>query len=122
MEALVKQLIADSMELRIPPMTQRRGTLSEVPGVASVIVGMRRTGKTYRMFQRMQELRDEGVEPHRLLYLGFEDERLSDVTVDVLGMIDEAYFRAFLAEHCSLPRRNRAPHRNDRHDRNQKNQ
>jgi len=98
MELIVRQMIADSMELAIPLLTSRRGTLSELPDTASVLIGMRRTGKTYRMFQKMRELLDQGVERQRLLYLNFEDERLGDVSVDILKTIDETYLRAFPAK------------------------
>jgi len=98
MELIVRQMIADSMELAIPVLTPRRGTLPELPDTASVLIGMRRTGKTYRMFQKMRELLDQGVERQRLLYLNFEDERLGDVSVDILRTIDETYLRAFPAK------------------------
>jgi hypothetical protein len=97
METIVRQMIADSMELAIPVLTPRRGALPELPDAASVVIGMRRTGKTYRMFQKMRELLDQGVARQRLLYLNFEDERLGDVTVDILRTIDETYFRAYPA-------------------------
>ena len=35
METLVRQLIADSMELEIPPLTPRRGALSELANAAT---------------------------------------------------------------------------------------
>ena len=98
METLVRQLIADSMELEIPTLTPRRGPLSELADTASVLIGMRRTGKTYRMFQKMRELLDSGVARQRMLYLNFEDERLGAVTVDILKTVDETYFRAFPAK------------------------
>ena len=43
---------------------------------------MRRTGKTYRMFQKMRELLDSGVARQRMRYLNFEDERLGNVGID----------------------------------------
>lgn len=97
METIVRQLIADSMALDLPTLTPRRGALAELTDAASVIIGMRRTGKTYRMFQKMRELLDSGVARQRLLYLNFEDERLGDVTVDILRNIDETYLRTFPA-------------------------
>jgi predicted AAA+ superfamily ATPase len=95
METIIRQLIADSMELEIPPLTRRRGKLAELANSASVLVGMRRTGKTYRMFQKMQELLDAGIARTRMLYLNFEDERLADMTLETLRIVDEAYLRAF---------------------------
>ncbi len=98
METMIQRLIADSMELELPRLTRRRGEIAEIPDGASVLVGMRRTGKTYRMFQKMHALIESGVPRNRILYLNFEDERLADITADMLGGIDEAYFRAFPPE------------------------
>lgn len=95
MDAMVRQLIADSMELEIPPLILRQGALAEMKDAAAVLIGMRRTGKTYRMFQKMRELLAAGVPRERLLYLNFEDERLGEASVDLLRDIDEAYGRAF---------------------------
>lgn len=47
-----------------------------MPGKASVIVGMRRTGKTWFCYQRMGELLASGVPREAMLYLNFEDDRL----------------------------------------------
>jgi len=40
------------------------------------VVGPRRAGKTYYLFQLMAELERQGVERNRILYINFEDERL----------------------------------------------
>lgn len=41
-----------------------------------VLVGLRRAGKSYLLFQRIQELLQTGVSPQQIIYLNFEDERL----------------------------------------------
>lgn len=97
MEALIRQLIADSMEQEWPDLVDRKCALTEIPDMATVLIGMRRTGKTCRMFQRMHELVASGVDRHRILYLNFEDERLGTVDADFLRALDEAYWRAFPA-------------------------
>ena len=97
METLIRQLIADSMEQVWPELLRREGALVELPDMASVLIGMRRTGKTYRLFQRMRELLDEGVNRHRILYLNFEDERLGTVDADFLRAVDESYQRTYPA-------------------------
>ena len=40
------------------------------------IIGPRRAGKTYYLYQIMGELEKLGVGRHQMLYLNFEDERL----------------------------------------------
>ena len=47
---------------------------------ANVVVGMRRSGKTWFCYQQMQELLENGLEKEWLLYLNFEDERLLPFT------------------------------------------
>ncbi|NCC50052.1 MAG: ATP-binding protein [Spartobacteria bacterium] len=98
MESLIRQLIADSMEQEWPALLTREGVLGEIPEMATVLTGMRRTGKTYRLFQRMRKLLEDGVDRQRILYLNFEDERLGSVDADCLRLVDEAYMRAYPPE------------------------
>ena len=52
-------------------------------------VGIRRCGKSYLMYQRYQELLARGVSPAQMLYVSFEDERLSGITVQELNRLLE---------------------------------
>lgn len=45
-------------------------------GMNYVLVGLRRAGKSYLLFQRIQDLIQTGVDPQQIIYLNFEDERL----------------------------------------------
>lgn len=45
-----------------------------------VITGVRRSGKTYLMFQLMKELIERGVDENRVFYVNFEDERIEPRT------------------------------------------
>jgi predicted AAA+ superfamily ATPase len=56
-----------------------------------VFVGMRRAGKSYLLYQRMQELLTKGVKPHEMLYINFEDERLSDMKSEELNLLLETH-------------------------------
>ncbi|MDT8390157.1 MAG: ATP-binding protein [Lentisphaeria bacterium] len=96
MEALIRQMIADSMEMAYgADLVERERALAEIPNTATVLIGMRRTGKTCRMFQRIRELIAAGVDRERILYLNFEDERIGSVDADFPRAVDEAYFRAY---------------------------
>ena len=59
--------------------------------LATVIKGMRRTGKTYVTYARIQELLAKGVELGRIIHLNFEDDRLRGMTADQLRLIEEAH-------------------------------
>lgn len=41
-----------------------------------VLVGLRRAGKSFLLFQRIQELIKKGVDQKQIIYVNFEDERL----------------------------------------------
>ncbi|HWO21672.1 MAG TPA: ATP-binding protein [Kofleriaceae bacterium] len=64
-----------------------------LPRKVDAIVGMRRAGKTWLMFQRMRELVEAGTPREDLLYINFEDERLGEVTSAHLSKIVEAHYR-----------------------------
>jgi len=57
-----------------------------------VAVGMRRAGKTYALYQRIQQLLNKGIPKERILFLDFEDDRLFPMTIEKMGaLIDEFY-------------------------------
>ena len=56
-----------------------------------VFVGMRRAGKSYILYQRMQELLAKGVKPHEMLYINFEDERLAGMETRDLNLLLETH-------------------------------
>lgn len=60
--------------------------------LAKVAIGMRRSGKTYFLFQTMRELLAKKVSLDHLLYLNFEDERLGPLDQKKMGdMVDALY-------------------------------
>lgn len=60
--------------------------------LAKVAVGIRRSGKTYFLFQTMRELFSQHVPFDRILYLNFEDDRLVPIDQKKMGeMIDSLY-------------------------------
>lgn len=69
------------------PLEPRAGNL------VKVVTGMRRSGKSYRLFQEMENLLARGVSSERLCYFNFEDDRLAPVTSEVGDAVLEAFFR-----------------------------
>ena len=92
-DLLLDELVADAHARPLPTLTARRARLPWVSRKADAIVGMRRTGKTWLMFQRMRELVEAGTPREDLLYVNFEDERLGQVTAADLSKIVEAHYR-----------------------------
>lgn len=58
-------------------------------------LGMRGTGKTSFLYQKMKQLYDGGIGRTRLVYFNFEDERFSDLTLDRLNWVIEGYYSLY---------------------------
>ena len=67
----------------------------EKPRAATVVKGMRRTGKTFVTYERMQALIEQGIPLGRIIHVNFEDERLAQLTVEHLRLIGEIHAEIF---------------------------
>lgn len=86
-------VIADSHARTLPALTRRRIRLPWLARKADAVIGMRRAGKTWLLFQRMRELVETGTPREDLLYLNFEDERLGELTATDLQQLVDAHYR-----------------------------
>lgn len=91
----LKGIILDFQELPLAPSVPRRLQVQPVSGKASICIGVRRSGKSTYLHQRMQRLVDAGVTRQNILYLNFFDDRLHPLTEQGLGLVLEAYFSLF---------------------------
>ena len=91
----LRELFADFYETPLPEMTRRRTAIPEVAGCATVILGMRRTGKTFLLYQRMNDLLASGVSKDRMLHVNFEDDRLMGMTLEDLRCVPDVYYQMF---------------------------
>jgi predicted AAA+ superfamily ATPase len=55
------------------------------------LIGMRRVGKTCLLYQRMQQLVDSGVDRRQIVYINFEDDRISEIKPTELALIPQAH-------------------------------
>lgn len=81
----------------------REAVLPNVPHKIKVIIGMRRTGKTYFLLQKIKELlsHDSGFLT-RILYLNFEDDRLLPLTASKLGELLDSFYTLYPENHDHL--------------------
>lgn len=91
--AVFTQLVAEFEERLVPRPTPREPALPGLPGKADALVGMRRVGKTWRLYQDLHERLDAGIGRERLLYVNLEDERLSLDGSQLGGLLDAWYAR-----------------------------
>jgi predicted AAA+ superfamily ATPase len=77
----------------------------ELPGIANkidVVVGMRRSGKTYFLFQQIRRLLAQGTALEAILYLNFEDDRLLPLDSDRASQLVDAFYALFPENHDRL--------------------
>ncbi|MDD5658679.1 MAG: AAA family ATPase, partial [Actinomycetota bacterium] len=87
---IIKNLIINFHEGNIPASKPR---LLEIPVNSKKIIaltGVRRSGKTYQLYNAITRLIDQKIKLKNILYFNFEDERI-DKNSFILNNIIEAY-------------------------------
>ncbi len=92
MKEILSQLIDDFHERDLPEPVPRDRALAEIKGKADVVIGMRRAGKTWFCYQKMNKLLEKGVRKEEIVYLNFEDDRLLEFEVAHFQDILDVYF------------------------------
>jgi predicted AAA+ superfamily ATPase len=95
MERLVENLVADFHARPLPELTTRDLTLPYIQNKVDAVVGMRRSGKTYFLYQQLHELQAKGIPRERTLYVNLEDERLGTVESKHLHLFPETVYRRY---------------------------
>ena len=78
-KAEVKEYLLDFQKRKLPELTERELMIDKTGRIKSII-GPRRAGKTYFMYQKIKELLKNGTKKENILYLNFEDPMLIDVS------------------------------------------
>jgi predicted AAA+ superfamily ATPase len=91
---MLEDIVADALSFELPKVIRRDAALTHKDGFANVVIGMRRVGKTYLLYQKMQDLIDNGVARDCILYINFADDRLYPYEGNVLNDILEAFYAA----------------------------
>lgn len=94
MKEIFKKLIKEFHENSLPEIRKRDCIIKESEEIITLI-GLRRVGKTYFMFQKIKELMDFGIEIGRIIFLNFEDERLTGLKTEDLDKLLDAYYELY---------------------------
>lgn len=72
-------IITENQKHLVPsyPIVKRDLKIESVPRKATVVIGIRRCGKSTWQRERIQSLLDSGVDPHNICYIDFSDDRLA---------------------------------------------
>ncbi len=89
---VMSQFYSDGIPSDAIPRFER---FPEVRNNATVVKGMRRTGKTYFTYLRMRELIDSGIPLERIVHVNFDDDRLSEMTAADLYLVPDLHAEMF---------------------------
>ena len=92
---VVKQIIVENQELELPEMKPRIVDVPDSNGLVITLIGTRRSGKTFLLYQKMQELKKRGVSSKQIVFVNFEDERIP-FAAENLDLILQAYRELFI--------------------------
>lgn len=94
---IIKQIILNQQEFisRVELLPRK---LSIEKNGNYVFVGLRHAGKTYMLYQHIQQLLREGHRKEEILFINFEDERIADIRKEELHLIIECYKEMFASE------------------------
>lgn len=91
----ILQEIILSQQTFIKDITFQTRNISIEPGGNYVFTGLRRAGKTYILYQHIHHLLSEGHDIREILFVNFEDERISDISKEQLHLVIDAYRELF---------------------------
>lgn len=92
-QQILKTKLVDALNASLPELTRREIRLPQVPGKAMAVIGMRRSGKSCFLWQCLGDLLAAGEPRESLVYLNFEDDRLTGIDASDLSFLLESYFQ-----------------------------
>lgn len=89
----LKRVIREYQNLEPPgKLLPRRVAIGSLPGKVSVVTGVKGSGKTAWLLQRIRQLIEGSVSRENILYLNLADDRLYWLRHENPDLILEAYF------------------------------
>lgn len=95
---MYESLVAEYLDFSLPCYIPREDVTLSLPepvqhNVIYTIVGVRRCGKTFFMYQLMDQLMKRGVPRSRILHFSFDDERIMPFGDHTLSDLLDAYYK-----------------------------
>ncbi len=87
----LKYVLAETERMALPHMYSRSLKVPLASGKIVVLVGIRRCGKTFILFDLIKRLMAQGVDRRQILHLSFEDDRLLPLKSEELDLILQAH-------------------------------
>ena len=94
MKEVFKRIITDFIEKEINNVKKRDINIPLDTDKIITLVGIRRSGKTFILFDLINTLRNK-IKRDRIVYINFEDDRLYGLKLENLDELIQAYFELF---------------------------
>ncbi len=91
----IKKVILDYHTEDIEELTSRDYQISLIKDMSFSITGPRRSGKSYRLYQFMQEYIALGNKKSNICYVQFNDHKLKKIKSENLDIIDRTYYSLY---------------------------
>lgn len=95
MKEALKRIISENQERMPFALFRREAATLHGSRQIHAVVGLRRAGKTFFLYQSVNELLSSGVPREAILFVNLEDERLATLTVERLGLLVDSYDELF---------------------------
>lgn len=94
----LSSIVREYREAPLPALITRDEVIRDLPSpqrfnMVEIITGMRRSGKTFYLFQKMKQLLETGVPRERMFHFNFADDRLSPMGPHVMDEVLNEYWR-----------------------------
>ncbi len=90
MKERIKDIILENQNSKLPKIIERELKVPVNSNVIISLIGSRRSGKTFLLYQTIKNIIQSGVSEKNVLFVNFEDERLS-LNSESLDLIIQAY-------------------------------
>jgi len=94
MKEVIKDIIINFQTNNLKKSYQRQLDLPINTGIIVTVIGVRRSGKTFLLYQTIKKLLENNIPKNHIIYINFEDERLNLQQSD-LDLILQAYMELF---------------------------
>lgn len=94
----IAALVKESRDQVLPSFVPRTEIIRELAeparfNLVEIITGMRRSGKTFYLYQKMRQLLEKGVLSEQLFYFDFSDDRLAPLASNTMDAVIEEFWR-----------------------------
>jgi uncharacterized protein len=101
MERILSQLIVEFREVleNTKDSVVRDLDFPNIPKMINVAIGVRRSGKTYLIYQKIRQLLALGISIDQILFINFEDDRLLPMDGKGLAQLLEMFYTLYPKNH-----------------------